>query len=83
MATLYVENVPEELYEALRTYSQAHRKSIAAQVIELIEENIPTKRELARRRQLVRLAAKIRREQPPPRGPFPSAEEMLREDRNR
>ena len=42
MATLYVENVPDELYEALRGLARQHRKSIAAEVLTLLEENVPT-----------------------------------------
>ena len=37
MATLYVENVPDELYEALRKRARRNRKSIAAEVLELLE----------------------------------------------
>jgi hypothetical protein len=51
MPTLYVENVPEELYEPLRARAQARRKSISAEVIELIQQNVPTDAELARRKQ--------------------------------
>ena len=32
MATLYVENVPDELYEAIRARAKQKRKSIAAEV---------------------------------------------------
>ena len=42
MATLYVENVPDEIYKALRKRARANRKSIAAEVIALLEQNIPT-----------------------------------------
>jgi len=42
MATLYVENISDELYEALRARARRHRKSIAAEVVTLLEENIPT-----------------------------------------
>ena len=83
MPTLYVENVPEELYEALRVRARARRKSISAEVIELLQQNVPTAAELARRKQLLKLAAKIRAGRPSAPGPFPSAEEMQREDRGR
>lgn len=33
MATLYVENVPDDLYRALRKRVKANHKSIAAEVI--------------------------------------------------
>jgi plasmid stability protein len=49
MATLYVENVPDEIYKALRKRARAKRKSIAAEVISnCLEENIPTAAELKR-----------------------------------
>jgi plasmid stability protein len=83
MPTLYVENVPEELYEALRARARASRKSIAAEVIDLLQQNVPTAAELARRKQLLKLATKISGLQPESPGPSPSAEEMLREDRGR
>jgi plasmid stability protein len=83
MPTLYVENVPDELYEALRARARTNRKSIAAEVIELIQQNVPTAAELARRRQFLKAVTKISRRKPASRGPFPSTEEMLREDRER
>jgi plasmid stability protein len=83
MPTLYVENIPEDLYEALRARARARRKSISAEVIELLQENVPTAAELTRRNQLLRLAAKIRAVRPSAAGSFPSAEEMQREDRSR
>jgi plasmid stability protein len=83
MATLYVENVPEDLYDALRERARNHRKSIAAEVLELLGENVPTRAELARRRAVLERALKLRSRKSPARGPFPGTEEMLREDRAR
>jgi plasmid stability protein len=83
MATLYVENVPEELYKALRNRARKRRRSIAAEVIALLEENVPTEAELKARDELLRRLERIRRKKAPGPGPFPSTEEMLREDRNR
>jgi plasmid stability protein len=83
MPTLYVENVPDELYEALRARARASRKSIAAEVIELLQQNVPTAAELARRKQFLKLVTEISRQPPAGPGPFPSTEEMLREDRER
>lgn len=51
MATLYVENVPDALYKALRERARKNRKSIAAEVISLLEQNVPTEAELKRRRE--------------------------------
>ena len=83
MATLYVENVPDELYDALRERAKLHRRSITAEVLALLENNVPTEREFKRRadllRKLDRLSASMKRV----RGEFPSAQEMVREDRSR
>ena len=83
MATLYVENVPDELYDALRARAKSHRRSITAEVLALLENTLPTEKELRRRadllRRLDRLSASVKRV----RGKFPSAEDMIREDRSR
>jgi len=83
MATLYVENVPDAIYKALRARARKNRKSIAAEVIELLKENIPTEAELRRRREFLDRMAELRAKPPLTPGPFPSAEEMIREDRER
>jgi plasmid stability protein len=83
MATLYVENVPDELYEALRTRAKQNRKSIAGEVISLLEENVPTPAVLKKRREFIKYVERLQRRSPPAPGPFPSAEEMIREDRER
>ena len=53
MATLYVENVPEDLYKALRKRAHANRKSMAAEVISLLQQFVPTEAELKRRRKVI------------------------------
>ncbi|MFY9560915.1 MAG: hypothetical protein WAQ52_11835 [Terriglobales bacterium] len=83
MPTLYVENVPKDLYEALRAQARKNRTSIAAEVIALLKDTVPTAAELKRRRQLYADLAKLRSHRPPGPGPFPTAEEMIREDRER
>jgi hypothetical protein len=83
MPTLYVENVPEELYEALRRQAQSRRSSIAQEIIGLLEQHVPTPKELVRRRQFLKSALRRTAEKPLTAGPFPSAEEMLRQDRER
>ncbi|HEX3820579.1 MAG TPA: hypothetical protein VHW45_09610 [Candidatus Sulfotelmatobacter sp.] len=83
MATLYVENVPEELYEALRERARKNRTSMAAEVIELLEHFVPTRIELQRRQKAFDELAKLRAKPALGSGPFPSAEEMIREDRER
>jgi plasmid stability protein len=83
MPTLYVENVPEDLYEALRARARERRTSIAAEVLSLLEKDVPTPKELARRRALVDRILRLPSRKPLKPGPHPSSEEMLREDRAR
>ena len=83
MATLYVENIPDDLYEALRSRAKARRRSIAAEVLALLEENVPTVEELKAREDLFQRIIQMRKKLPNRKGPFPSAEEMIREDRER
>ncbi|MGA9626058.1 MAG: hypothetical protein WBL65_20595 [Bryobacteraceae bacterium] len=83
MPTLYVENVPPDLYEALRMRARERRRSITAEVLALLEENVPTAKELASRRELLNQARRIRARRPRAPGPFPSSEAMQREDRRR
>lgn len=83
MPTLYVENVPGELYEALRQQAKNKRKSVAAEVIEMLHDYVPTKAQLKRRADFLREIQEFQARQPLTPGPFPSAEEMIREDRER
>jgi plasmid stability protein len=83
MPTLYVENVPDEIYKALRNRAKANRKSIAAEVIDMLKRNVPTEEELRRRKEFYDRLADIRAQAPLAPGPLASAEEMVREDRER
>lgn len=83
MPALYVEKIPDDLYQALRKRARENRKSIAAEVISLLERNVPTAKELQRRREFYKRMAEFRARQPESSGPFPSTEEMIREDRDR
>jgi plasmid stability protein len=85
MATLYVENIPDDLYEALRKRAKSKRRSIAAEVLALLEENVPTEQELKARHEWVRKLIKTRKklERINSNRVFPSTEEMIREDRER
>lgn len=80
MPTLYVENVPEDLYTVLRKRSKEHRTSISAEVMELLRASLVTPKEAARRRALLQRALRIRVESA---AAGPSTEEMQREDRAR
>jgi plasmid stability protein len=83
MATLYVENIPDDLYAALRKQAKLRRKSIAQEVISLLEAHVSTPAELERRHQLLQKALRMSARRASVIGPFPSTEEMLREDRAR
>jgi len=69
MPTLYVENVPDDLYDA--------------EALAILGENAPTAQELARRKELLARALRISARRPPLPGPFPTSEEMQREGRDR
>jgi plasmid stability protein len=83
MATLYVENVPDHLYAALRDRAKKQHRSIAAEVLSLLELHIPTKKELRARGEAFRKLEQLRFTRAPSAGSFPSSEEMIREDRER
>jgi len=83
MATLYVENIPDDLYAALRKQAKKDRQSISAEVIALLAQFVPTEAELKRRQRVLRQMRQIRKQRPLKSGPFPSTEEMIREDRER
>ena len=83
MATLYVENFPDDLYEAIREQAKQRRSSISREVIEALKSRIPTQADLERRRAVYKEIMKFQRKKPLTPGPHPSAEEMVREDRER
>jgi hypothetical protein len=57
--------------------------SIAAEVISLLKDTVPTAAELKRRKRLYEELMQLQSSVPPGRGPFPTTEEMVREDRER
>ena len=83
MPTLYVENVPAELYSALRKLARDQRRSLAAQVISILEQHVPTESELKRRRDFFKKLQDFRLSVERPEGSFPTSEEIIREDRDR
>jgi len=83
MPTLYVENVPDDLYKALRERARERHRSIAAEVLSLLGESVPTARELKARRGLLRKLEQIRSKKLSSGKSFPSTEEMQRQDRAR
>lgn len=82
MATLYVENVPADLYEALRERARSNRRSIAAEVLCLLEQSIPTKKELKARQDLFKKIRRLKIKKLPGESYVPVVE-MIREDKER
>jgi plasmid stability protein len=82
MAALWVE-VPYDPYEALRERARQHGKSTAQEVLCLLQESVPTADELQRRDELLEEVAHLQAAKPNTSPIFPSAEEMLRLDRER
>ncbi|MBZ5606656.1 MAG: hypothetical protein LAP38_00240 [Acidobacteriia bacterium] len=83
MATLYVENVPDEVYRSLRSRAKSNRRSIAAETICMLESALPTRSELQRRVAFYQQIQRIRKRQRRGSRPGPSAESLLRVDRRR
>jgi len=81
MATLYVRDVPDDLYERLREEAQRSRRSIGATAIELLRAELPERR----RRGLtisewLERAREMRERHP---AVTDSAADLIREDRDR
>jgi len=75
--------VPRDLYEALRKRAKSQHRSIAAEVLALLERHFPTVKELKRRREFVDKLNRLDASMPPLSGDSPSSDEMIREDRSR
>jgi plasmid stability protein len=78
MATLYVRDVPEPLYERLRARARQNGRSLNAEVLEILGE--VTEREQFSGRITQRLAELARESSLPPDAPKP--EDMIRELRD-
>jgi antitoxin FitA len=83
MPTLYVENIPKELYDALRNEARQHRKSISAEVMSILEEHIVTPAELKSRKRFFQETRQLRARAHAAAGASPSSEDMLHADRSR
>jgi len=78
MATLYVRNVPAELYAKLQALAAETGDSLNAAILEFLEGEVEHRE---RRAEFERLLAKLN-EYPPVVGP-PWPEDLIREDRDR
>lgn len=81
MATLYVRDVPSELYERLRQEAAAARRSLSAETIELLRRSLSPRSEVSLE-QFLEGADRIRAAHTLPAGSHTAAE-LIREDRDR
>ena len=82
MPTLYVENVPADLYASLRARARSNRRSISAETLSLLEQALPTASETRRRAAFYQRIQRLRAGKKVG-SPGPAAEDLLREDRER
>jgi plasmid stability protein len=80
MAILHVRKVPDDLYERLRARAAAHRRSLSAEVIALLEQELGQPRRPVR--ELLNEIDRLRKQYPLPPG-APDVVDLLREDRAR
>lgn len=83
MASLYIENVPRALYEALCRRARVHKHSIEKEILAIVEANVPTQKELKARRQLFKKVCEMQSRKLKSRKITASTEAMLRKDRER
>jgi antitoxin FitA len=81
MATLYVRDVPDDLYERLREQARSSRRSIGATAIELLRAELPKRRGSLTISEWLERAREIRERTS--RCAEVSAAELIREDRDR
>jgi plasmid stability protein len=82
MGTLYVRDVPEYVLENLRARAQRHGRSVSAEVIADLKLNVDSPEVRAQRREVFEQALADSHLYTAPPG-TPTAEEMIREDRER
>jgi plasmid stability protein len=88
MATLYVRNLPDDLYAKLQELAASQHRSINAQVITLLEQVLTTQAqetEEQKRQNVPKLLEEIRNRRRVNPGDFglPDSTELIREDRDR
>lgn len=80
MATLYLRDVPQHLYEELKQLAEVDQRSMNTEALEIIEAGMQQRRIAAQRRQALAGLDEIRRRIGPTRG---DSLALLREDRER
>lgn len=82
MSTLHVRNVPEELYRRIAQRASSERRSISAEVIELLETGLQERERAASQTDLLARIRRRRSAKSPLLG-APESTALLREDRER
>lgn len=80
MATLYVRDVPDDLYERLREQARSSRRSIGATTIDLLRAELPERRNSLTIAEWLERARAMRERSAPS---TVSAADLIREDRDR
>ena len=80
MSTLHVRNVPETLYESIRRLARASSRSLSAEVVELLDQAVT---DVQQRLRMKELLADMKRSRIRPPAGAPTAERLIREDRDR
>lgn len=83
MPALYIQNFPEDTYAALKREAKQHHTSMSALVIDALSTLFPSDEVIAARWAAHRRLSELQKLPSPGDGPFPTAEEMIREDRQR
>ncbi|HAA27484.1 MAG TPA: hypothetical protein DCE56_07115 [Cyanobacteria bacterium UBA8553] len=88
MATIHVENVPDDLYAKLQQLATSQNSSISAQVLSLLESGLQTKAQQPQSntsKPVAEILADInrRRESRPAYMGLPDSTSLIREDRDR
>jgi antitoxin FitA len=81
MATLYVRDVPDDLYERLREEARSSRRSIGATAIELLRAELPERRNSLTISEWLERARAMRERTRPSEGP--TVVDDIRADRDR
>jgi hypothetical protein len=81
MATVYLRDVPDELYERLRSTARGERRSIGAATVEILQRELARSQQLSTSELLAR--ARVVRERSRPTPGSPAIAEDVRSDRER
>lgn len=81
MAELHVQNVPPDLLKRLSEQAASHGRSVSEEAIVLLRESLSSTGQTARRRTAIERLEAIRDRARLPIG-APTAEELIREDRD-